>query len=177
MYHLFLGYYTYLWIVLYACEHKRMRFRRVRVQERVELVPTVADMGLDLCWLTFIFPQLLSMRTSISSVPGILYVSQKSSICVWTYPHAFPSCDIARESWTCSYCCGHGFGPVLINLHFPPTSKHAHKYITCSWNTIRISEKFYMRANIYACVPVVWECKRELNLFLLLRTCVWTSVD
>ena len=132
VYHLFLGYYTYLWIVLYVCEHIRMRSRRVRVQESVELVATVADIRVDLCWSTLIFPQLLSMRTSISPVPRILYIPRNSSICVWTYTHVFPSCESARECWTRCYCCGHACTPVLIHLHFPPTSKHAHKYITCS---------------------------------------------
>ena len=134
------GYHTYLWTVLYACEHIRMRSGRVSLQERVELVPTVANMHVDLCWLTFNFPQLLSMRTSISPVPRILYIPRNSSICVWTYTHAFRSCESARESWTCSYCCGHACGPVVINLHFPPTSKHAHKCITCSLDTIHTSE-------------------------------------
>ena len=39
----------YIPIVLYACEHIRMRSGRERVQDRVELDPTVADMYVDLC--------------------------------------------------------------------------------------------------------------------------------
>ena len=86
-------------------------------------------MRVDPCWLTFIFPQLLSIRTSISPVRRILYIPLNCSICVWIYPHAFTSCESATECWT---RCGHACRPVLINLHSPLTSKHAQKYITCS---------------------------------------------
>ena len=78
------------------------------------------------------FPQLLSTRTSISPVPRMLYIPLNSSICMGTFTCALPTCESARESRTCSYSCEHACGLVLINLHFPPTSQHAHKFITCS---------------------------------------------
>ena len=71
-------------------------------------------------------------RTSISHVPKLVYIPLNMSIYVRTFTHAYRSFEGAREPCTCSYPCTHASRPSLINLNFPQTSKHAHKYITCS---------------------------------------------
>ena len=71
------------------------------------------------------FPQLLSMRTSRSHVPRPVYTPLNMCICARTFTHALPESDSARESCTFSFSCAHACVPVLVNLNFPPTFKHA----------------------------------------------------
>ena len=73
------------------------------------------------------FPHLLSMRTSSSHVPRLVYIRLNMCICGRIFTKALPACESARESSTSSYTCAHACGPVLINLKFSSTSKHEHK--------------------------------------------------
>ena len=72
-----------------------------------------------------ILPQLLNMRTSSSHDPGLVYISLNMCICVRTFAHV--TCESAREYCTFCCSCAHAPPPVLINLNFPRTPKHAHK--------------------------------------------------
>ena len=49
---------------------------------------TCLNMHLELRWSTTIFPQLPSMRTSISPVLRLVYIPLNMSICVRTFTHA-----------------------------------------------------------------------------------------
>ena len=96
---------------------------------------TCLKMNPELRRPTMILSQLPHIRTGISPHPILVYIPLNMSIFMRTFQHACRSCENSIEYFTYKtvfHLPEKASRPALMYHDFHPTSKHAHKEITCS---------------------------------------------